>query len=46
MEMVTTVVNPVNGEEIQVTLELNVSVVVTNDTQLLTVSGFGTKDLS
>ena len=46
MEMVTTVINPVNGEEVQVTLELNVSVVVTSNTQLLTVSGFGTKDLA
>lgn len=45
MEIVTTVVNPVSGEETQVTIKLNVSVVVTNDTQLLIVNGFGTKDL-
>jgi hypothetical protein len=45
MEIVTTVVNPINNEEVEITLNASVAVTVTESGSVLNVQAFGYKEL-
>jgi len=45
MEIVTTVINPINNEEVEITLNVNVSVNVTEKNTVLSVLASGHKEL-
>ena len=45
MEIVTTVINPVNNEEVEITLNVHVSVNVTEKNSVLSVTAAGYKEL-
>ena len=45
MEIVTTVINPIDNQEIEVTLSVNVMVNVTDGIKILSVSAFGSKEV-
>jgi|LakMenEpi03Aug12_release.lakeMendotaPanAssembly.Ray.scaffolds.fasta_scaffold5127945_1 hypothetical protein len=45
MEIVTTVINPIDNEEVEVTLKVNVRVSVTDEIKILSVDAFGSKEV-
>ena len=45
MELVTTVINPVNNEEIEITLTVNVMVNINERGSVLNVTAVGSKEL-
>jgi|694.fasta_scaffold125363_2 hypothetical protein len=45
MEVTVTVINPLDSEEIEVTLNLNVMVSLSNGTKVINVNAFGAKEL-
>lgn len=46
MQTTITVINPMNNEEVEVTLDVNVSVVISNESRVLNIAAFGLKELS
>jgi hypothetical protein len=45
MEMVTTVINPIDNQEIEVTLKMNIMLNIIDGAKVLNVSAFGSKEL-
>jgi hypothetical protein len=45
MEIVTTVINPINNEEVEVTLSVTVMVSISEDRSVLNVQAFGSQEL-
>ena len=45
MEIVATVINPIDNQEVEVILNVNVIVNISDKSKVLKVSAFGTKEL-
>jgi hypothetical protein len=45
MEIVTTVINPIDNQEIEVTLGVNVMVNIIDGVKILNVNAFGSKEV-
>jgi hypothetical protein len=45
MQTTVIVINPINNEEIEVNLDINTSVHITNESKVIQVTAFGVKEL-
>ncbi len=45
MEIVTTVINPIDNQEVEVTLNVNVMVSITDESKFINVSAVGSKEI-